>query len=370
MSLRSTLEHYGVDYTLAEEITNNCDHSIAFMDLLNLCDYKKTIIEQLEWKKNRSNDWKSGLKNIINKYKSDLDEESIASGYIASQNGDNVFIPYTLNKHPNNGGFFPIYEYFMGAEISYILPILEDELNSLENRSGLNSINEIEAKSKKSLSELYIDALSNQLKTLDSYEIEAQSWLISTQRLLNKICPNHPINLAKQRIMSNIFGFSEVEKMRFKDILIGCINELKLNDHSMSQIDTWASIHPIIAKVAKSRFEAQHYADSVEAAFKELNDIIKKSYKKDTGTEEDGDSLMRKAFSVKNPVYHLADNSTDSGKNIQQGYMDIFAGAMKGIRNPKAHANINVNPDEAWEMIVLASHLARMWDKTEKFRTQ
>lgn len=63
------------------------------------------------------------------------------------------------------------------------------------------------------------------------------------------------------------------------------------------------------------------------------------------------------------PILKLGENGTESGRNIQQGYMDIFAGSMKGIRNPKAHANLNVNPDEAWEMIVLASHLMRMWEK-------
>ena len=368
MHLRSTFEYYGIDDLLAEEIAIKYDHSKAFMDLLSLCDYKKAIREELEVNKARSNDWIAGLKNIISKYKSELDDIHIKRGYIASQNGDNVYIPYTLNRHPNDGGFFPIYEYFKGAEIAYILPILEDELNSLENKSSINSINKNEAKSKKNQSELYIETLTQQLKILDSSEIEAQSWLITTQRLLNNALPKQPINLAKQRIMSSIFGFSELEKKRFKDILIGCIKELELNDYSIPHNDNWTSIHPIIINVAKSRFESQHYADSVEAAFKELNDVIKQSYKKDTGAEEDGDSLMRKAFSVKNPVYLLADNSNDSGKNIQQGYMDIFAGAMKGIRNPKAHSNIHVTPEEAWEMIILASHLARMWDKTEQFK--
>ena len=128
----------------------------------------------------------------------------------------------------------------------------------------------------------------------------------------------------------------------------------------------WQNIHTIIQRIAKPRFESSHFADAVEASFKEINDIIKKAYINKEGQEKDGDSLMRKAFSTSSnntPLFLLADNSTDSGRNIQQGYMDIFAGSMKGIRNPKAHANLDVNPDEAWEMIVLASHLMRMWEK-------
>ena len=130
----------------------------------------------------------------------------------------------------------------------------------------------------------------------------------------------------------------------------------------------WQNIHPVIQQIANPRFESYHFADAVEASFKEINDIIKKAYINKKGMEEDGDSLMRKAFSTsKNnnytPLFSLADNSTESGRNIQQGYMDIFAGSMKGIRNPKAHANIDVGPDEAWEMLVLASHLMRIWEK-------
>src|SRR5206468_1502539 len=37
----------------------------------------------------------------------------------------------------------------------------------------------------------------------------------------------------------------------------------------------WDFIHPTINKVSRSRFESAHYADSVEAAFKEINSIIK-----------------------------------------------------------------------------------------------
>jgi uncharacterized protein (TIGR02391 family) len=124
----------------------------------------------------------------------------------------------------------------------------------------------------------------------------------------------------------------------------------------------WGQVHPIILRVAKPRFTSHHFADAVEAAFKEINEIIKTEYKKVVGTEEDGTALMRKAFAHTNPVFRLTNLSTESLKNIQEGYMNIFAGAIIGIRNPKAHANIQIDEQDAWEKIILASHMLKMWD--------
>lgn len=133
--------------------------------------------------------------------------------------------------------------------------------------------------------------------------------------------------------------------------------------------EKWEKINSRVKNVAKSRFDTKHYADAVEAAFKEINNIVKQEYSKHMKKEKDGDNLMKEIFSCQNPVFVFDNINTESGKNIQQGYMEIFAGAIKGIRNPKAHANLDVHPDEAWELIVLASHLMRMWEKARHVST-
>jgi len=211
-----------------------------------------------------------------------------------------------------------------------------------------------------------IGIISKQLRLLSEPDCDSQSWLFTTERILKKIFPHDNINLSKHRTIRADLPFTTNERIRFREILNGLIQEIELNSKNLLPVDKWSKIHPSIARVAKSRFETDHFGDSVESAFKELNDIIKKAYVIKIGKEEDGDNLMRKSFSVNGPVFFLGDMATESGKNIQQGYMDIFAGSMKGIRNPKAHANMEVDPDEAWEMIVLGSHLMRMWEKQNK----
>jgi uncharacterized protein (TIGR02391 family) len=164
---------------------------------------------------------------------------------------------------------------------------------------------------------------------------------------------------------------SDIDEICITDIFLTqsyFIHYISETDNPKEKVYDWHSVHPIIFKIAKPRFENLQFADAVEASFKEINDIIKQRYKNAHKVELDGSGLMRKAFTSSpnnnfKPTFCLADNSNESGRNIQQGYMDIFAGSMQGIRNPKAHANLDVNPDEAWEMIILSSHLMRMWDK-------
>lgn len=127
--------------------------------------------------------------------------------------------------------------------------------------------------------------------------------------------------------------------------------------------DFWTRLHPSVVQASRTRFETGHYADAVEAALKELNQRVKDHVRKKTWQELDGAGLMTTAFSPKNPVIVLADLSTADGKNIQQGYMQIFAGAMTGIRNPKAHSNVSIDEKRAIHHLHLASLLHYVFDE-------
>jgi uncharacterized protein (TIGR02391 family) len=125
----------------------------------------------------------------------------------------------------------------------------------------------------------------------------------------------------------------------------------------------WDFIHPRIKAIAKPRFEAGFYADSVEASLKEVNSVVKQLVHAATGRELDGAGLMTTAFSPTNPLVRLDDLGTETGRNIQQGYMQIFAGAMTGIRNPKAHANIQPDRPRTIHLLVLSSLLLSKLDE-------
>ena len=100
-----------------------------------------------------------------------------------------------------------------------------------------------------------------------------------------------------------------------------------------------------------------HWARAVEEAFKCLNNAVKTKSGLDI---KEGAALMRTVFSAKSPVLTLNEFCSRSDKDEQLGYMDIFAGAMTGIRNPRAHDHeLDDHPEAALEMLVLASHLMR-----------
>lgn len=103
------------------------------------------------------------------------------------------------------------------------------------------------------------------------------------------------------------------------------------------------------------------------AALKEVNSRIKKLYKKYRGEEKDGQDLMHKAFTVSNPLLIFEGMDTESGRNVQEGYMQIFAGAMQGIRNPKAHENMSISREDAVKRLVLASLLMDKIDEAIRF---
>ncbi|MGE4337892.1 MAG: TIGR02391 family protein [Pigmentiphaga sp.] len=101
----------------------------------------------------------------------------------------------------------------------------------------------------------------------------------------------------------------------------------------------------------------------MEASFKEVNDAVKRILRETDGRELDGAGLMTTAFSSQSPIIRLSALVTDTDKSIQQGYMQIFAGSMTGIRNPKAHGNLSPDRTKTLHLISLASLLMHKVDE-------
>lgn len=150
---------------------------------------------------------------------------------------------------------------------------------------------------------------------------------------------------------------------RARTLLTDVLEDARSRPEDNSSADFWSLLHPSIVTVARARFDANQFADAVEAALKEVNSIVKARMRRAGRGEMDGAQLMNAAFSPNAPVIVLDDLGTESGKQAQQGYMQIFAGAMTGIRNPKAHENISITPERAIHHLFLASLLLSKLDE-------
>lgn len=148
----------------------------------------------------------------------------------------------------------------------------------------------------------------------------------------------------------------------FIPAIMHLIEEREINASAKSNQMYWDLIHPRIRHLARPRFERGFNGDAVESSLKEVNDVIKQYVKGITEKDLDGNGLMTFAFKPSSPVIQLENSDTDTARNVQQGYMQIFAGAMTGIRNPNAHGNLSLEPGEALHLIALASLLMTKFD--------
>ncbi len=108
-----------------------------------------------------------------------------------------------------------------------------------------------------------------------------------------------------------------------------------------------------LREATRQLFIDGHFALAVEEAYKCLNNVVKHK----SGFTADGAKLMNAVFSPEKPRLKISELRTQSQKDQQQGYMQILAGCMTGIRNPRAHEHRYMDePSVALEMLVWANH--------------
>lgn len=100
-----------------------------------------------------------------------------------------------------------------------------------------------------------------------------------------------------------------------------------------------------------------HYARAVEEAYKYIDNLVKRRVH-GLCNATSGANLMRTALSPNKPILMLNANLTEIDTDEQKGYMDIFAGCMTGIRNPRAHdTDLEDEREYALKLLSWADHL-------------
>lgn len=122
-------------------------------------------------------------------------------------------------------------------------------------------------------------------------------------------------------------------------------------------------LHPVIARACSNLYKDGHYSNAVEDAVKALNALVRLNSGVD---DKDGSSLMESVFSPKNPILKINNLIDQSDIDEQRGFMNLFSGAVSGLRNPRAHKLIKDDAEMALEFIAFISLLAKFADKSTK----
>lgn len=118
-----------------------------------------------------------------------------------------------------------------------------------------------------------------------------------------------------------------------------------------------------IRSVSRDLFASGHYSLAVQESFKAVEKFIQT---KAEAKGMSGTTLMNTVFSTKAPKLFWSKRVTQSERDEQLGYMQLYGGAMLGIRNPVTHEFDWIDdPLVSLELIFFAQHLLRKAKQAE-----
>lgn len=129
-------------------------------------------------------------------------------------------------------------------------------------------------------------------------------------------------------------------------------------------------VHPVIINIAWARFEDGHYNDAIESAFEIIaHRVLCIAKARGLKNDSSGVKLMTDTFSPAKPLIKLtapSDFTDQSKKDLQQGFMYLFAGSMAAIRNVAAHNKQYAGEkSDAIRKLLFASMLMYELDKVD-----
>lgn len=114
--------------------------------------------------------------------------------------------------------------------------------------------------------------------------------------------------------------------------------------------------HPLILKKAYPAMKKEEYDMAVFKAFK----IVEMKVRELSGLSNEiiGVDLMRKAFATEDGP--LTDKSTS--RSEREALSHLFSGSIGCYKNPHSHREVQLSFNEAFEMLLLSSHLLNVLD--------
>lgn len=167
------------------------------------------------------------------------------------------------------------------------------------------------------------------------------------------------VNLAKELYENGLIEIDDITEVRLVSLTdegrkLLSNGEGKVRHQVQPPLDV-SNLHSEVQSLAALLVKDGHYRQAIIDTFIGLDRYVKVK----SGINENGSALMQKAFSQNKPVMELSKNSEE-----QLGFMMLFTGAVKAVRNQYAHNIISpVDHNETLEWLAFASTLFRLVDR-------
>jgi uncharacterized protein (TIGR02391 family) len=138
-------------------------------------------------------------------------------------------------------------------------------------------------------------------------------------------------------------------------------DEASVHSYAVATQIAKANLHPAISKTVWMAFVRGEYDVAVFQAMKAVEVEVREA--SGLGAKLVGLQLMRDAFHPERGP--LTDQSVEYAE--REARMSLFAGAIGSYKNPHSHRNVPLDdPNEAFDIIMLANHLLRIVDYRRK----
>jgi len=194
--------------------------------------------------------------------------------------------------------------------------------------------------------------------------IERQEVLAETDRRSYEV-----LRLSRVKYVDNPYSFIDLRLFQRgygtdeEEILHPTKKGVQLKEEQFQRlVGKWTLVpallfHPMIVKKALPALRREEFDTAVFLAFKAVEVNVRRLGR--FPADLVGTALMRKAFDVDNGP--LTDS--EAPKAEREACAHLFSGAIGCYKNPHSHRDVDLTFPEAFEMLLLASHLLRLLER-------
>lgn len=194
--------------------------------------------------------------------------------------------------------------------------------------------------------------------------IERQEVLAETDRRSYEV-----LRLSRVKYVDNPYSFIDLRLFQRgygtdeEEILHPTKKGVQLKEEQFQRlVGKWTLVpallfHPMIVKKALPALRREEFDTAVFLAFKAVEVNVRRIGR--FPADLVGTALMRKAFDVDNGP--LTDS--EAPKAEREARAHLFSGAIGCYKNPHSHRDVDLTFPEAFEMLLLASHLLRLLER-------